>query len=103
MDLIVMSRLQEKTKGSSGNKLWLLGNIQLLGDMLFSSRKREESTTELIIFIKPTIILQPQEEAGYLEKRLNLVDLEEELDFYNRNDKFIDSEPFPMTHCLDCS
>ncbi|MDR1458054.1 MAG: hypothetical protein LBI37_00785, partial [Puniceicoccales bacterium] len=95
MDVVVMAGLQEKITDTGGGKLWLLGDLPLLGDLLFSSRKREEATTELIIFIKPTIILQPQDEEGYLEKRSKAAGLEKDMESYNREGKFTDIKPFP--------
>ncbi|MDR2735735.1 MAG: hypothetical protein LBB20_02780 [Puniceicoccales bacterium] len=95
MDVVVMAGLQEKIMENSGGKMWLLGDLPVVGDALFSSRRRKETTTELIIFIKPTIILQPQDEVGYLEKRLTAADLTQDMNSYIRNGKFKDGEPFP--------
>ncbi|MDR0351151.1 MAG: hypothetical protein LBH49_00660 [Puniceicoccales bacterium] len=95
MDVVVMAGLQEKITENGGGKLWLLGDLPLLGDTLFSSRKKRETTTELIIFIKPTIILQPQDEEGYLNKRILAAGVKKDFDNYNENGKFDDGEPFP--------
>jgi Flp pilus assembly secretin CpaC len=95
MDVVVLAGLQEKNYDNSGGKIWLLGDLPLVGDLLFTSRTREEITTELIIFIKPTIILQPQDEAGYLEKRLEAANMKPDLEYYNNKGKFMDGEPFP--------
>jgi general secretion pathway protein D len=96
-DVVVMAGLQEKEQSFDKSKLWLLGDLPLLGDTLFSSRNRTETTVELIIFIKPTIIVQPLDEEIYLEKRARTAGVYEDLKHYEEAGSFPESSPFPVT------
>jgi general secretion pathway protein D len=94
-DVIVLAGFKEKENSKSGGKLFLLGDIPILGDTLFTSRKRDEKVKELIVFIKPTIILHPQEEAAYLDKRLEVTNFKEDITCYKEMGDFPKNEPFP--------
>lgn len=94
-DVIVMAGFQEKTSSHSNGKLFLLGDLPLVGGTLFSPRGREEETTELIIFIKPTIILHSQDEKEYLNNRLESAKLKDEIDSLTKKGKFLPTKPFP--------
>ncbi|MDR1907079.1 MAG: hypothetical protein LBQ03_02585 [Puniceicoccales bacterium] len=94
-DVIVLAGFKEKENSKSGGKLFLLGDLPILGDALFTSRKRDEKIKELIVFIKPTIILHPQEEAAYLDKRLEVTNFKEDIAHYKATGDFPKSEPFP--------
>ncbi|MDR2420463.1 MAG: hypothetical protein LBD40_04145 [Puniceicoccales bacterium] len=96
-DVVVMAGLQEKEQRFGKGRFWLLGDLPLLGDTLFSSRKREETTVELIIFIKPTIIVQPLDEEVYLEKRARTAGVYEDLRHYEEAGSFLEGSPFPAT------
>jgi hypothetical protein len=54
----------------------------------------------LIIFIKPTIILHPQEEAAYLDKRLEITNFKKDIEEYKSTGDFPASEPFPKDTLL---
>jgi general secretion pathway protein D len=94
-DVIVIAGFKEKEESKSGGKLFILGDIPVLGDALFTSRKRDEKTKELIVFIKPTIILHPQEESAYLDKRLEVTNFKEDIAHYKATGDFPKSKPFP--------
>ncbi|MDR2200538.1 MAG: hypothetical protein LBN94_00265 [Puniceicoccales bacterium] len=94
-DVIVLAGFKEKETSKIGGKLFLLGDLPILGNLLFSPKKRAEKTQELVIFIKPTIILHPQEEAAYLNKRLEVTNFKEDIEHYRATGKFPESEPFP--------
>jgi type II secretory pathway component GspD/PulD (secretin) len=96
-DVVVMAGLQEKTQDFKKGKLWLFGDLPFVGDALFSSRNRNEETVELIIFIKPTIIAQPQDEQDYLEKRARVADVYDDLRDYEEKGSFPSGSPFPKT------
>ncbi|MDR2377783.1 MAG: hypothetical protein LBD54_03475 [Puniceicoccales bacterium] len=96
-EVIVMAGLQEREQNFKKSKLWALGDLPVLGDLLFSSRDRSEITVELIIFIKPTIIAQPQDEQEYLEKRARAAGVYEDLKQYEEKGSFLDGSPFPST------
>jgi type II secretory pathway component GspD/PulD (secretin) len=96
-EVIVMAGLQERKLTYNKGKIWGLGDLPVLGDLLFSSRSREEKTVELIIFIKPTIIAQPQDEQEYLEKRARTAGVYEDLIQYGEKGSFPSGSPFPST------
>jgi general secretion pathway protein D len=60
-DVIVLGGLQEVETRKSKGKLFLLGQIPLLGDWLFSSKKDEYTTKDLVIFIRPQVIYSTQD------------------------------------------
>lgn len=95
-DVIVLAGFQEKETAKSGGKTFLLGDIPVLGDLLFSSKSREEITTELIIFIKPTIIKHPADEAIYLDSQLDQSDIGSEVRYFEETGRLMPSKPFPQ-------
>ncbi|MDR0590855.1 MAG: hypothetical protein LBG09_03340 [Puniceicoccales bacterium] len=94
-DVIVLAGFKEKTNAKGSGKMFLLGDLPIVGDMFFSPKSRKEETQELIIFIKPTIILHPQDEAAYLNKRLEVTNFKEDIEYYKATGDFPQSEPFP--------
>ncbi|MDR2806879.1 MAG: hypothetical protein LBB11_01860 [Puniceicoccales bacterium] len=94
-DVIVLAGFKEKQHNQKHGKMFILGDIPILGDALFSSKTRQEETVELIIFIKPTIILHPQDEATYLDKRLQVTNFKDDIEYYKLSGDFPASKPFP--------
>jgi hypothetical protein len=99
-DVVVLAGFKEKLNNKNGGKIFLLGDLPLIGALFFSSKDRKEETTELIIFIKPTIILHPQEEAAYLDKRLEITNFKKDIEAYKLTGDFPASEPFPKDTIL---
>ncbi|UPA28572.1 MAG: hypothetical protein LW808_000665 [Verrucomicrobiota bacterium] len=100
-DVIVLAGFKERKTDTMRGKLFLIGDIPLIGDLL-SPRKREELTTELIIFIKPTIILRPQDEAAYLDQQVARTSIKEDIDYYKKTGgDLLPSKPFPHTTLED--
>ena len=56
-DIVVLARLQDKQTKKTKSKVWLLGDVPLMRDVLFSPKAKEERTTKLVIFIKSTILM----------------------------------------------
>ncbi|MCS7214902.1 MAG: pilus (MSHA type) biogenesis protein MshL [Thermodesulfovibrio sp.] len=56
-EIIVIGGMIKKEEGFSENKVPLLGDIPLVGE-LFKSKEKEESNTELVILLQPRIIPQ---------------------------------------------
>jgi general secretion pathway protein D len=99
-DVIVLAGFKEKTNAKSSGKMFLLGDLPILGDMFFSPKARKEETQELIIFIKPTIILHPQDEAAYLNKRLEVTNFKDDIEHYKMTGDFPKTDPFPKDTIL---
>jgi general secretion pathway protein D len=88
-EIVVLAGLQEKESLNSKGKLWLLGYIPIIGDILFSPKTKSERTNELLIFIRPSIIANPSSEKGYLKKISENSTLEPELNSYGSSGKFL--------------
>ncbi|MDR3317355.1 MAG: hypothetical protein LBS71_00940 [Puniceicoccales bacterium] len=99
-DVIVLAGFKERIDTKGGGKMFILGDIPILGDALFTSKARKEEIVELIIFIKPTIILHPQDEAAYLDKRLEITNFKEDISQYKATGDFPKGEPFPRDTIL---
>lgn len=95
-DVVVLAGLQDKQTDKSKNKMWLLGDIPLIGDVLFSRKSKAERTTELVIFIKPTIIANPSEQASFANEVVKDSPVKEEIDSYNTVGKFLPPSAFPQ-------
>lgn len=95
-DVVVLAGLQDKQTDKSKSKMWLLGDIPLIGDVLFSKKSKTERTTELVIFIKPTIIANPSEQASFASEVVKDSPVKEEIDSYNMIGKFLPPSAFPQ-------
>ncbi|MEM0966856.1 MAG: secretin N-terminal domain-containing protein [Verrucomicrobiota bacterium] len=58
-EIIVLGGLQERQRNLTKNKLAILGNLPVVGEWLFTRRDNEVRTRELLIFIKPNVMLAP--------------------------------------------
>ncbi len=58
-EVIVLGGLRQNTITDDKAKLFLLGDLPILGDLLFSPRVKKNEIKELIIFIKPYLMVQP--------------------------------------------
>ncbi|MDR1435536.1 MAG: hypothetical protein LBI77_03995 [Puniceicoccales bacterium] len=94
-DVIVLAGFKEKTASKDSGKIFLLGDLPIIGDAFFTGRHRKETTKELIVFIKPTIILHPQDEAAYLDKKLEVTNFKEDINCYKATGDFPKGDPFP--------
>ncbi|MDR1401763.1 MAG: hypothetical protein LBI81_02285 [Puniceicoccales bacterium] len=88
-DTVVLAGLQEKKTSENSGKLWLLGDVPILGKMLFSPKSKQEDTTELIIFIKPTIVSNPANEELYTKKMMAETEVGAEIEHYKTTGKFL--------------
>lgn len=55
-EVIVLAGLQQRTNTKIRSKLWLLGCLPILGDLLFSPSQDTEIRTELVMFIRPHLM-----------------------------------------------
>lgn len=100
-DTVVLAGLQEKRVATNDGKLWLLGDIPVLGKALFSPKSKEETTTELIIFIKPTIVSNPANEEAFAKRMLTGSELEVEINTYDDTGKFLPPAKIPNLTFVD--
>ncbi|MDR1233207.1 MAG: hypothetical protein LBJ75_03030, partial [Puniceicoccales bacterium] len=94
-DTVILAGLQQKKDTKSSGKVWLLGDIPVIGKWLFTPKSIEEETTELIIFIKPTIISNPTNEEAFAKRMLDGSELQPEIEHYDRTGKFLPGIQFP--------
>jgi general secretion pathway protein D len=88
-EVVVLAGLQEKETFDSKGKLWLIGYLPIVGDILFSPKTKSERTNELIIFIRPSIIANPSSENEYARKVSENSETNSELNSYNSSGKFL--------------
>ncbi|MGX8716643.1 MAG: secretin N-terminal domain-containing protein [bacterium] len=55
-EMLVLAGLKKKNISDTKKKMFLVGDIPLIGDALFSSKSKEETVTEMIIFIRPFLL-----------------------------------------------
>ncbi|MDR2628884.1 MAG: hypothetical protein LBC30_02765 [Puniceicoccales bacterium] len=96
-DTVILAGLQQKKNTKDSGKLWLLGDIPVIGNWLFTSKGVNEETTELIIFIKPTIISNPTNEEAFTKRMLDGSELQSEVNHYDRTGKFLPNVQLPET------
>jgi len=60
-DVIVLGGLQEVQEKLTEGRMFLLGQIPLLGDWLFSSKRKEYTQQDLVIFIRPQVIYSTEQ------------------------------------------
>lgn len=76
--------------------MFLLGDLPLLGDALFSSKVKQEEIKELIIFIRPKVLSDPeaatQDTKEYINKLSNST--QEEVNNYLKEGQFLKDDRF---------
>lgn len=96
-EVIILGGLRQNEITNNKGKLFLLGDIPVLGSLLFSPKTKVQSTSELIIFIKPHIMMpdempntKPMKSAT--EQTAEIIDISE-----NRDNvlQFLDTGTFP--------
>ncbi|MDR2737715.1 MAG: hypothetical protein LBB18_02115 [Puniceicoccales bacterium] len=88
-DAIVLAGLQEKSTSTNDGKIWILGDIPIIGKLLFSPKSRSEETKELVIFIKPTIVSNPCNEEAYAQDVIERSQLGDEIESFNKTGQFL--------------
>jgi len=68
-EVIVLGGLQEVQEKTTEGKMFLLGQIPILGDWLFSSKRIENTRQDLVIFIRPQVIYST-DEANQISKEM---------------------------------
>lgn len=93
-EIIILGGLQERQRRLTKNKLAILGDLPVLGDWLFTRKQNDVTTRELIIFIKPNVMLSPRQASRDAEGRLDLLDEREAVETYLETGEFGDM-PLP--------
>jgi len=90
--VIVLGGLQEKEISNSEARLFLLGQIPILGDWLFSSKREEVKVKDLVIFIRPQVIYNSNDANKQADQSIQIHPQREEIEHFLKEGKFIDSK-----------
>ena len=90
--VIVLGGLQEKEISTSHGRMFLLGQIPILGDWLFSSKREEVKIKDLVIFIRPQVITNAEEANAQAGRSIQIHPQREEIEHFLSEGKFIDSK-----------
>ncbi len=106
-EVLVMGGLQAVESTDREGRVWLLGDIPILGQ-LFQPTNREQTVRELIIFIRPYIVQSSDEASLLASEALENTAIGEEVEYYLREGNFREQElirppsaaPIPMEGTL---
>ncbi|MDX2110869.1 MAG: secretin N-terminal domain-containing protein [Verrucomicrobiota bacterium] len=90
--VVVLGGLQSVDTNKAKSKMAFIGDIPLLGDLL-SRRVRSESRSELLIFIRPTIMNSAEETNTEAMRLIKMQESRAKIEEYLKNGKF--KEPAP--------
>ncbi|MDR3689017.1 MAG: secretin N-terminal domain-containing protein [Fimbriimonas sp.] len=93
-ETIVLGGIMQNQVSSTVNKIPLLGDIPLLGN-LFTSRNKTLTKTELLVFLTPTVIRDPAEAKKLLEQTQKQMGTETRTDMNDLQPKSGGSVPPP--------
>jgi general secretion pathway protein D len=85
--MVILGGLQKVTDEKTHNKVFILGDIPLLG-RLFQPKTDKVTRTELIIFIRPVVILNPDEADADAKKKIAETAPSEDIDKFIENGNF---------------
>jgi general secretion pathway protein D len=89
---VIIGGLMQNTKSSSENKVPYLSAIPLLGN-LFKHNTKDNSKTELMIFLTPHIVYQPEQLAGLTKNENNQVRIAPQAFPEAEMNRFLDNLP----------
>ncbi len=84
-EIIIFGGLQETRPAKTESKLFILGNLPILGDKLFTRKSDTSTTRELLIFMKPTIIKDANKQAS---EAISESIQKEDIEYYLEHKKF---------------
>lgn len=87
-ELVVLGGLQRRNESYTKNKLFLLGDIPVLGDWLFSETTTGDDRSELLIFIRPVIVSRPEDASADARQLLSNNPSREEIEHYLEEGNF---------------
>jgi general secretion pathway protein D len=85
--MIVLGGLQKNKTTKVNNKVYILGDIPLIGK-LFRPKEDKVERTELLIFIKPVIIQNPDSADADANKKISEMEPSEDIRYYMKNGAF---------------
>jgi general secretion pathway protein D len=88
---VIIGGLMQNSKAESSSKIPFLGDIPLLGN-LFKRQSKNDSSTELLIFLTPHIIAAPTDLAAVTDKEKAKADVQKNFTDQELN-KFLDQVP----------
>lgn len=95
-EVIVLAGLQQRISTNTKGKLWLLGYLPIVGDLLFSPESDTEVTTELVMFIMPHIMKNDQDVREVTCEALeNNITSNEQVEHYIEYGHFAPNNPDP--------
>jgi general secretion pathway protein D len=75
-EVVILGGLQERNSRDTNGRLGFFGSIPVVGRLLFSSKRNNQTTRELIIFIKPTVFNDSKAASASAGKVLATLDPE---------------------------
>lgn len=90
-ETIVLAGLQQTEINDTDQSVWLLSDIPLIGE-LFKPTNDTRTRTELVIFIRPTIIKSAAIDSVMKDFGMEKSPISEELDLYLKTGRFYDPE-----------
>lgn len=95
-DMIILGGLKQKEITDQKKKMFILGDLPLLGDALFTGKSKSEEVSELIIFIRPYVL--PDLDTAQDNSNEYKADLEtftqEEVNNYMKTGQFLKRDIF---------
>ena len=95
-EMLVLAGLKKKNISDTKKKMFLVGDIPLIGDALFSSKSKEETVSEMIIFIRPFLLnneIDAQQNSDDYRKTL-VPETQEEVNSYANTGNFSKKDIF---------
>lgn len=95
-EMLVLAGLKKKEITDTKKKMFLVGDIPLIGDALFSSKAKQEHVTEMIIFIRPFLLnneIDAQQNSDDYRKTL-VPETQEEVNSYVNTGNFSKKDIF---------
>lgn len=95
-EMLVLAGLKKKEINDTKKKMFIFGDIPLLGDALFSSKSKQENVTEMIIFIRPFLLaneVDAQQNSDEYRKSL-VPETQEEVSSYMNTGNFSKKDIF---------
>ena len=95
-EMIVLAGLKKRELSDIKKKMFLVGDIPLIGDALFTSKGKQEDVTEMIIFLRPILLkdsTEVQEDFSAYKNNLS-AGTQEEVNAYLKDGHFSKKDIF---------